>query len=202
LRVIQELKFERIGGEKSIDVDVRLVAATNKDIQAEIHHSRFREDLFFRLNVVPIEVPPLRERLEDLPLLVGYFMRKFANGDQQKSISKEGYRLLKEYSWPGNIRELKNFVERINIMVDEAEISGDTVQYYLGENSRTVARTGWLDEFNEMKLTDAKNEFERIFIEQKLKENENNISKTAETLGIYPSNLHGKIKKLGIHIDR
>ncbi len=204
LRAIQELKFERIGGEESISVDVRLVAATNKDIQEEIRKTRFREDLFFRLNVVPIEAPPLRERLADLPILVDYFMNKFrqANGSGRKIISKEGFRVLHDYPWPGNIRELKNFVERINIMVDEDEIPAETVLYYLGENARTAAKNGWLDAFGEMKLNDAKNEFEKTLIEEKLKANQYNISKTAEALGIYPSNLHGKIKKLGIHIEK
>ena len=204
LRAIQELTFERIGGEESISVDIRLIAATNKDIQEEIRRSRFREDLFFRLNVVPIEIPPLRQRLEDLPILVDYFLKKFEpdNGSKPKTISEEGLRLLRDYQWPGNIRELKNFIERINIMVDEDVILAETVRYYLGESSGSAARYGWLQDFNEMKLNDAKNEFEKIFIEQKLEENGFNISKTAETLGIYPSNLHGKIKKLGIHIDR
>ena len=204
LRAIQELKFERIGGEESISVDVRLIAATNKDIQEEIRSSRFREDLFFRLNVVPIEAPPLRERLEDLPVLIDYFMDKFGhqNVGGPKRIEAEGHRVLRDYPWPGNIRELKNFVERVNIMVDSEEIPADTVQYYLGENGKTSARNGWLDAFQEMKLNDAKNEFEKAFIEEKLKANQHNISKTAEVLGIYPSNLHGKIKKLGIHIER
>ena len=200
LRVVQEFKFERIGGEESISVDVRLIAATNKNIQEEIERSRFREDLFFRLNVVPIEAPPLRDRLEDLPYLIDYFMKKFAppNGGKIKTISTPGHRRLREYSWPGNIRELKNFVERINIMVDEEEISEETVTYYLGENAGIGAEKGWLDDFRDMKLNEAKDEFEKAFIERILRKHENNISKTAEVLGIYPSNLHGKIKKLGI----
>ncbi len=204
LRAIQEMKFERIGGEESISVDVRLIAATNKDIQEEIAQSRFREDLFFRLNVVPIEVPPLRERLEDLSELIEYFMEKFQpqNGAKVKTISKTGKRRLMEYSWPGNVRELKNFIERINIMVDEEAISEETVAYYLGENAHIGAGNGWLDEFQDMKLPDARNEFEKSLIERILTQNGNNISKTAEALGIYPSNLHGKIKKLGIHIKK
>ena len=205
LRAIQELRFERIGGEESITVDVRVIAATNKDIQEEIRNARFREDLFFRLNVVPIEAPPLRERLEDLPVLIDYFMAKFSpeNGVGPKRIAVEGHRVLRDYPWPGNVRELKNFVERVNIMVDEEEISAETVQYYLGENGgASSSRTGWLDAFQEMKLNDAKNEFEKAFIEEKLKANQHNVAKTAEVLGIYPSNLHGKIKKLGIHIDK
>jgi two-component system, NtrC family, nitrogen regulation response regulator NtrX len=204
LRVIQEQKFERVGGEESISVDVRLIAATNKDIQEEIRQSRFREDLFFRLNVVPIEVPPLRERPEDLPILIEYFSKKFKpqNGGNIKTITKDGHRRLLDYSWPGNIRELKNFIERINIMVDEEEITEETVGYYLGEIENAGVKDGWLDDFQDMRLNDAKLEFEKTFIESKLSQNGNNISKTAEVLGIYPSNLHGKIKKLGIHIVR
>ena len=204
LRAIQEFKFERIGGEEAISVDVRLIAATNKDIQEEIAQGRFREDLFFRLNVVPIEVPPLRERLEDLSDLIEYFMQKYRpqDGGKAKTISKAAERRLLEYPWPGNIRELKNFIERINIMVDEEEISEETLEYYLGERTNTGSGNGWLDEFQDMKLQEAKNEFEKSLIERALEENGNNISRTAEVLGIYPSNLHGKMKKLGIHITK
>ncbi|MBT3275943.1 MAG: sigma-54-dependent Fis family transcriptional regulator, partial [Spirochaetales bacterium] len=204
LRAIQEQKFERIGGEESISVDVRLITATNKDIQEEIRNKRFREDLFFRLNVVPIEVPPLKNRLEDLPLLIEYFMEKYSaqSDSSKKTISKAGLQLLLSYAWPGNIRELKNFVERINIMVDEDVVTEETVRYYLGESGGIHVKNGFLEVFLEMKLNEAKNEFEKMFIEQALQDNSNNISKTAEVLGIYPSNLHGKIKKLGIHIEK
>jgi two-component system nitrogen regulation response regulator NtrX len=122
LRVLQEMRFERVGGEESISVDVRVISATNKDIPAEIAQGRFREDLFFRINVVPIHVPPLRERLDDLALLVGYFMEKFKRPSAQepRTVSPEGMKVLCGYHWPGNIRELKNFVERVNIMTEEA----------------------------------------------------------------------------------
>jgi two-component system nitrogen regulation response regulator NtrX len=203
LRVTQELRFERIGGEESVDVDVRLIAATNKDIQEEIRAGRFREDLFFRLNVIPIHVAPLAERTEDIPELVAYFMEKFKPEPSAapKRVSDEALALLMDYDWAGNIRELKNFVERVNIMADEDEISADTVQHYLGEKTTEKPRS-FLTEFEEMKLSDAKDHFEREFLIQKLQENENNISRTAEALGIYPSNLHGKIKKYGIKINR
>lgn len=203
LRVIQELSFQRIGGEKDINVDVRIVAATNKDIREEINRKRFREDLFFRLNVVPIHVPSLEERKEDLPLLLDYFLKKFAkeaNGEK-RSISSQGMELLGKYSWPGNIRELKNFVERITIMSDEQLISRETVEFYLGKQVGDT-KPAIFEEFGEMKLGEAKDQFERTLLIQKLKENDFNISRTAETLGIYPSNLHGKIKKYGIEIDK
>jgi len=203
LRVVQEMKFERIGGESSISVDVRLIAATNKNLQEEISRKRFREDLFFRLNVIPIHIPPLRERTADLEPLIDYFLKKFnrEEGRPTQSISSDGMSVLKQYPWPGNIRELKNFVERITIMSDEETISPETVHYYLGEKKKRSSPEE-LKEFENMKLADAKDHFEKKFLTQKLFENDYNISRTAETLSIYPSNLHGKIKKLGIEIKK
>ena len=203
LRAIQEMKFERIGSEQSISVDLRLISATNKDIQAEVRARRFREDLYFRLHVIPMYVPPLRDREEDIPALIDYFMRKYKDPglDEPKRISPEGQKLLYSYPWPGNVRELKNFVERINIMADEKEISQDIVKYYLGEE-KIVKSSDVLKEFADMKLGEAKDEFERQFIVQKLELHDYNITQTAQTLGIYPSNLHGKIKKYGIKVKK
>ena len=203
LRAIQELRFERVGGEESIHVDIRIIAATNKDIQEEIKKGRFREDLFFRLNVIPIRVPSLKERVEDMPELIAYFMTKYRKpGEaQNKSFSHDAMKTLSGYHWPGNIRELKNFIERINIMTDEEIISEDTVHYYLGEK-KVEKQISVLDEFTEMRLNDAKDLFEKKFLIEKLKESEYNISRTAQILGIYPSNLHSKIKKFGIEIIR
>jgi two-component system nitrogen regulation response regulator NtrX len=203
LRVIQELVFERIGGEEQITVDVRLIAATNKNIEDEIKNGKFREDLFFRLNVIPIFVPPLRERLEDLDELINYFLAKYKNPkfSKSKKISPEAMHILKTYYWPGNIRELKNFMERINIMTEEQVISPAMVNQYLGA-IETKEDNNFLDTFAEMRLNQAKDNFEKEFIIQKLKDNHYNISKTAEVLGLYPSNLHNKMKKLGIKIER
>jgi len=201
LRAIQELKFERIGSEESISVDIRLITATNKDIAEEVKAGRFREDLFYRLNVVPIHAPSLIDRISDLEDLIQYFMEKFQSPNNEfcKTISKEGLELLRKYTWPGNIRELKNFIERINIMSDEEKISIETVKYYLKEN--VTQEKGIINnDYSDMKLNDAKDKFEKQFIIQKLEQTDYNISKAAETLGIYPSNLHGKIKKLGIEI--
>jgi len=203
LRVLQEMKFERIGGEKSVSVDVRVIAATNKNIQEEIRAGRFREDLYFRINVIPIFVPPLPERTEDLQTLVDYFMEKFkrpAEGEA-KRLSEEAVQLLKTYFWPGNVRELKNFIERINIMTEEKVISPESVRRYL------TSRTDWekdevLKGFESMKLNEAKDEFEREFLVIKLEENEQNIARTSKALGITPSHLHNKIKKHGIEIKR
>ena len=203
LRVLQEMKFERIGGEKSVSVDVRGITATNKNIHEEIRAGRFREDLYFRINVIPIFVPPLRERTEDLQALIDYFMDKFkrpAEGEA-KRFSEEAIQLLKIYFWPGNVRELKNFIERINIMTEEKMISPESIRRYL------TSGTDWeknevLKGFESMKLNEAKDEFEREFLVKKLEENEQNIARTSRVLGITPSHLHNKIKKHGIEIKK
>jgi two-component system nitrogen regulation response regulator NtrX len=193
LRVLQEMKFERIGGEKSISVDVRVIAATNKNIQEEIRAGRFREDLYFRINVIPIFVPPLRDRIEDLVELIDYFMGKFRRSidESPRRFSEESLQLLRTYSWPGNI----------NIMTEEKVISADSVRRFL------TSRTDWekdelLKGFERMKLNEAKDEFEREFLVKKLEENEQNITRTSRALGITPSHLHNKIKKHGIEIKK
>ncbi|MFP4178873.1 MAG: sigma-54-dependent transcriptional regulator [Spirochaetaceae bacterium] len=207
LRAIQEQQFERIGGEESIQVDIRLITATNKNIQKEVEENRFREDLYFRLNVVPIHVPPLRERAEDVEELINYFVRKYSGkpGDSSpgeiRRVSPEAMSILKNYSWPGNIRELKNFIERVTIMSDQEEISGELVHSFLHEK-KTTKTPDELRGYADMKLGEAKSEFERRLISYKLKEWDYNISKTAESLGIYPSNLHGKIRKYGIETKK
>lgn len=204
LRAIQEMRFERIGGEQSISVDVRIITATNKNIQAEIANGNFREDLYYRLNVVPIHVPPLKERKNDIILLMDYFMQRFNLTPElpPKSLSKQALEVIKNYSWPGNVRELKNFAERINIMTDENEIQKDTVIHFINEKKTVQEEDNGLSKFDAMKLNEAKEVFERAFLIRKLKKFEYNISRTAEELGIYPSNLHGKIKKFGIEIKR
>jgi two-component system nitrogen regulation response regulator NtrX len=202
LRVIQDLKFERVGGEDSLTVDVRVIAATNKNIREQIQAGRFREDLFFRLNVIPIQTPSLAERISDIPLLTDYFMLKFKPPGEAsaRTIGAEGMALLRAHPWPGNIRELKNFIERINIMTDEQSISAETVKYYLGESSG--GGDDGLGEYGSMSLTDAREAFEKNFIGTKLKAFDHNITKTAEALGMYPSSLHGKIKRYGIKTEK
>jgi two-component system nitrogen regulation response regulator NtrX len=205
LRVIQELSFERVGGEAAVHVDVRLIAATNKNIQEETRLGRFREDLYFRINVVPIHVPPLRERLEDLDELLDYFLERFRGAGQRagqsapRRLSAEARQVLAGYSWPGNIRELKNFVERVTIMAEGELITPDTVRRYLTlheERERDEAYRG----FEAMKLSEARDEFEREFLLRKLEELGGNISRASVVLGITPSNLHNKIKKYGINV--
>jgi two-component system, NtrC family, nitrogen regulation response regulator NtrX len=203
LRVLQEMRFERVGGEESIAVDVRVVSATNKDIRTEISRGRFREDLFFRINVVPIVVPPLRERLEDMPDLVAYFMQKYKRPSAQepKAVAADGMKALCAYHWPGNIRELKNFVERVNIMAEEAVISAATVKSFLGATPSGQPH-GTLTAYDGMTLADARDRFERDLIGARLAESGGNISKAAEALGVYASNLHSKMKKLQITAEK
>ncbi len=208
LRAIQELKFERVGSEESISVDVRVIAATNKDLRAEIEAGRFREDLYFRLNVIPIRMPPLRERKEDVALLVEAFVEGLGpSAGTSKSFSAEALAALAEHPWPGNVRELKNIVERVCVMSDESPVSRETVEHFLsrpGIGKPPIAGDGQEipGTFAILKLGDAKDAFEKNFIEQKLRECGYNISRTAEALGVYPSNLHAKLKKYGIQIER
>jgi len=191
LRVIETQEFQRVGGSKKIKVNVRLIAATNKDLEEEIQKSNFREDLYFRLNVIPIDVPSLRERKDDIPILVEYFLRNFANqyGQKQKKVSKATLDALTSYDWPGNVRELKNIIERFVIMNQSEVIDEKEFQSFKGAKSDyTLYKT----------LREAREKFEKDFILKKLQENSWNISKTAEELEIERSNLHRKIKSLGI----
>ncbi len=191
LRVIETQEFQRVGGSKKIKVDVRIISATNKDLHEEIEKSEFREDLYFRLNVIPINVPPLRERKYDVPLLVRHFLKNLAQqyGQKSKKISKTTLRALTDYDWPGNVRELKNTIERFVIMNRSETIDVKEVQPYRGaKNDFASYKT----------LRDAREHFEKDFILKKLQENNWNVSKTAEDLEIERSNLHRKIKSLGI----
>jgi two-component system nitrogen regulation response regulator NtrX len=191
LRVIETQEFQRVGGSKKIKVDVRIVAATNKDLEEEIKNANFREDLYFRLNVIPMFVPSLRERKDDIPLLVDYFLKSFARlyGQKPKKVSKTTLRALMEYDWPGNVRELKNTIERFVIMHSSDVIDAKDVQPVKGLKA----------DYSSFKtLRDAREQFEKDFILKKLQENNWNVSKTAEELEIERSNLHRKIKSLGI----
>ena len=215
LRAVQEMRFERVGSEKSIQVDVRIICATNKDVAAEVKAGRFREDLYFRLNVIPINLPPLRDRKKDIPLLADYFLKKYNKKNQsgenvtEKIISNEGYTIFEQYPWPGNIRELKNVLQRISVMSDEAVISPETIKYYLDEtqitNASPAAENGDPGEVpvlfdSSLALNEAKDLFEKNFIIKKLEKNDYNIARTAKEMGVYPGNLNQKIKKLGINI--
>ncbi|WP_304240840.1 sigma-54 dependent transcriptional regulator [Gracilinema caldarium] len=214
LRAIQEQKIERLGGEQTLTVDVRIIAATNKDLEAECRAGRFREDLFFRLNVIPIHIPPLRERTEDIPELLNYFLKSFGSGDIKISPSAMDY--IQRYSWPGNVRELKNFAERLSILCETDRIEQDVVENILGMVSNTSSgkiplkseeikggnKFGLPEDILALDYNEAKDLFEKRYLEYKLSENGYIISRTAELIGMYPSNLHAKIKKHGIRMER
>jgi two-component system, NtrC family, nitrogen regulation response regulator NtrX len=201
LRILQEQKFERVGGAEMIFVDVRVIAATNRDLQEEIQKGKFREDLYYRLNVIPLVVPPLRERKPDIPLLVDHFISAFCteNHKEPKKVLPEVMGLLVSYSWPGNVRELKNLVERMVIMTRGPIIEIKDVPEPIRAQPRAQAEFPFL-EFSLLK--DARREFEKKFILKKLLENDENISKTAEVIGIERSNLHRKIKSYGIELKK
>jgi two-component system nitrogen regulation response regulator NtrX len=193
LRVMETQEFQRVGGSRNIKVDVRIISATNKDLAEEVKKEHFREDLFFRLNVIPLRVPALRERAEDIPALVAYFLGTFAaeSGQYQKDITPEAIGILQKYSWPGNIRELKNVLERLAIMTPSRVIT--PVDLFMPDAARA-------DYFSLNSLREARDLFEKDFIIKKLEENAWNISKTAELLDIERSNLHRKIKAYDIKI--
>ena len=198
LRILQEQKFERVGGTRTIKVDVRVIAATNKDLESEIENGTFREDLYFRLNVIPVRVPPLRERVEDIPDLVEEFLKEFLRNTnmEPKKISEEAIKSLKQYNWPGNVRELKNLVERLMIMTPGEVIRAKHIPAPF--NGSIGLDESFESAFEVELLREAKSRFERAFIEKKLKEFAGNISQTAEAIGIERSNLHKKIKAYGL----
>ncbi len=203
LRILQEQKFERVGGSRTIHVDVRVIAATNKDLEAEIERAAFREDLYFRLNVIPIRVPPLRERAEDIPELIEEFTGEFSFDTNQpsKRFSEDAIRLLTWYHWPGNVRELKNLVERLVIMTASDEIRAVDIPPPFNEGAGAEGdmevSPADIDSYRE-----ARAQFEKAFIARKLKEYNGNVSQTAEAIGLERSNLHKKIKAYGLETGR
>lgn len=200
LRILQEKKFERVGGNKLIPTDVRVLAATNKDLEREMEEGRFRQDLYYRLNVIPLRIPPLRDRKEDIPLLVDRFIKDSAlkEGEREKQVTEEALAILMNYNWPGNVRELKNIIERLMIMTP----------------ARVIAKCDLFPLFEEVKMETpaaapdlasdtfraAKQDFERQYIVRKLREFDGNISKTAEAIGLERSNLHKKIRGYGLEV--
>jgi two-component system nitrogen regulation response regulator NtrX len=205
LRALQEQQFHRVGGNKLIKVDVRVIAASNKDLAQEIEKGNFREDLFYRLNVLPIQVPPLRERKDDLPLLVRHFIRQHADeqGLKVKEMTPEALEALKSYDWPGNIRELRNLIERLMIMVTAPVIEPAQALAFLQSRSPaqpTAAASEVLFATPFDSLRDARNAFEREYIGKKLREHNWNVSRTADDLKIERSHLHRKIKLLNIEL--
>ena len=197
LRVLQEGVVTRIGGSKPIQVDVRVLAATNKDLDIEIAEGRFREDLLYRLNVVPIEVPPLRERAEDIPALVAFFAEQLASsaGVPGRKFADDAVRRLKSRSWPGNIRELRNAVERALILASGKTITGADIDHLL---PGPVVVGGPAEASESQTFETFKLEAEKQFLTQKLKEHDWNVSETARSLKMPRSNLYKKIERYGL----
>jgi two-component system, NtrC family, nitrogen regulation response regulator NtrX len=197
LRVLQEQVMERVGGTQRIRVDVRVLAATNKDLPAEIRAGRFREDLYFRLNVIPIFVPPLRDRQDDITLLAEHFMALMVAseyGRRAKRLAPEGIGRLQQYAWPGNVRELRNVIERLMIMVPGDAITAQDLAF-LGRDDLTE-RPPAVE--SSLPLSEARERFERDYILQALAAQHGNISRTADVLGVERSNLYKKMKAFGI----
>jgi len=202
LRVLQEQVVEPVGGTASVTVDVRVLAATNKDLPCEIRAGRFREDLYFRLNVIPIFVPPLRDRQEDIPLLAEHFMTGFAReyGRRVKTLDPSAVAALQDYPWPGNVRELRNVIERLMIMVPGETIGGRDLVFLEGSLVPLIDPDPAVADApgSSLSLHDARTRFERDFILKTLAAQQGNISKTAELLGVERSNLYRKMRALGI----
>jgi two-component system nitrogen regulation response regulator NtrX len=197
LRVLQEQKFQRVGGQQTISVDVRVIAATNKNLEDEIREGRFREDLYFRLAVIPIVVPPLRERGDDVVLLAEHFLRRFAaeTGRSSKRLSDGARALLVAHGWPGNVRELRNVAERLTILAPGEVIEARDIELGPAGEERSLFASNLL-------LRDAREEFERQFILRRLRDFGGNVSRTAEALGVERSNLYRKLNAYGIKVER
>ena len=195
LRVLEDQRFEPVGAAESIQVDVRVVAATNKNLEVEIGRGNFREDLFYRLNVIPFHVPPLRERKEDIPALAVYFLEEFARayGRKPKELTPQALDALESHHWPGNVRELRNLIERIVILNPQSRIDARHIPLHLARkpaHDRPAERYG--------SLQDVREAAEREYILKKLEEANGNVSRAAELLGLERSNLYRKMRTLGI----
>jgi len=195
LRVLQEQKFQRVGGISTSTVDVRVIGATNKSLKDEIEKGAFRQDLYYRLNVIPFHVPSLRERQEDISILVDYFLKLMAkeNGKKPKKITKSALRMLEKYDWPGNVRELKNIVERLFIMTGFDEITIEDIPLSIRE--RGLGDENFNGDFKRAKM-----QFEKTYLKKKLKEFNGNVSKTARAIGMERTNLHRKMKAYQIEV--
>lgn len=200
LRILQEQRFERLGGEESVEVDVRIVAATNKNLEQEMKEGRFREDLYYRLNVVPLHMPALRDRGDDVPALVSHFSQAVSRQGtyRQKVFSEAAMSRLQNHSWPGNVRELKNFIERIYILTPGDFVDVHDLEF-AGLSAATAADGGG-GEQTISTFKEARAHFEREFLLRKISENNGNISKTAEKIGLERSYLHRKIKSYGLDL--
>src|SRR3712207_6376838 len=198
LRVLQDNVVTRIGGSKAIQVDVRVLSATNKTLDEEIAASRFREDLFYRLNVVPIHVPPLRERREDIPLLVMHFVAQLTEreGMPPRTVTPDAVARLQSLDWPGNVRELKNTIERLLILSPGPRIAAEDVDRLVGRRGGDQPGLGSLLECKTFE--EFKHAAERAFLLAKLREYDWNVSETARVLDMPRSNLYKKIERYGL----
>ncbi|WFS62717.1 sigma-54 dependent transcriptional regulator [Pseudodesulfovibrio thermohalotolerans] len=213
LRILQEQAFEHVGGRKTIKVDVRVIAATNKDLAREIEAGNFREDLYYRLKVFPLELPPLRDRTEDIPLLINDFVNTLVrqHGFKPIAFAPKAVAVLKQYSWPGNVRELKNFVERMFIMYAGETVTPDRLPPEFkpapnapARNARPATENGGLDDLinqGPADLKQARADFEARFLEAKLREFDGNISQLAKAIGLERSSLYRKLKAYNIQTD-
>ena len=203
LRALDEQRFLPVGASHPVHVDVRVIAATNKDLEEEIARGNFREDLFYRLNVIPFFVPPLRDRKEDIPLLVKEFLEQFGPqyGRPRVEMTEEALYALQKYHWPGNVRELRNLVERVLILnpkVQRIEKKHLPMLVYRGPKLTESGRTTRTEEFSS--LVEAREAYERDFILKKLDEVHGNVSRAAEGLGLERSHLYRKMKALGVSV--
>jgi two-component system, NtrC family, nitrogen regulation response regulator NtrX len=194
LRVLEEQRLEPVGSNQTVHVDVRVIAATNKTLEEEIAQGRFREDLFYRLNVIPFTLPPLRERIEDVPVLARYFIAEFAAayGRKPKELSEAATSVMLRYQWPGNVRELRNLIERLMIVVPQDRIEPLHLPAELFRASARMAQSP------NATLHEARNAYERDFILRKLEENQWHMTRTAEALGLERSHLYRRMRTLGI----
>ncbi len=200
LRVLQEQQFQRVGGSRTLSIDVRVIASSNKDLEKEIEKGTFREDIYYRLNVIPIEVPPLRNRVEDIPQLMEIFFDECAkqNRSKKKVVTQNILDLLSKYSWPGNVRELKNLVERLAIMTDKDVIDEyDLPSPYHPKGKDDVA-SAETQLFLSNSIKEAKEMFEREFIKRKMIQHSNNVASTAKAIGVQRNYLYKKLKKLNL----
>ncbi|HSQ53836.1 MAG TPA: sigma 54-interacting transcriptional regulator, partial [Candidatus Bathyarchaeia archaeon] len=199
LRVLEEKQFERIGGGKKIRADVRIIAATNRNLPKEVEAGRFRDDLYFRLNVFPIVVPPLRDRKEDIPSITEHFVAEICaeHGKERKKVPRAAMERLMAHTWPGNVRELRNVVERLVILSTGTVIGEDIIRRVLSAES-VRAETPHAPVFDQEDFREAVLAFEKEFLTRKLRQNEFNVSRTAERLGLDRTSIHRKMKQLGI----
>jgi two-component system nitrogen regulation response regulator NtrX len=202
LRVLEEREFERVGGGEKVRTDVRIIAATNRNLAREVAEGRFREDLLFRLNVFPVLVPPLRERKEDIPSIAGHFAEEICleQGKERKSFSAEAMQRMLSHSWPGNVRELRNVVERLVILSMGQAIDEGTARRVLPAETPS-AEPPLAQALGEENFRDATLAFEKAYLERKLRENDFNVSRTAEKLGLDRTSIHRKMKQLGISAE-